>query len=38
MANGELSWSHYRLLMQVADPKGREWYLSEAADQHWSTR
>lgn len=34
----ELSWSHYRLLMQVEDPAAREWYLHEAADQHWSTR
>ena len=34
----ELSWSHYRLLMQVEDPASREWTLHEAADQHWSTR
>ena len=34
----ELSWSHYRLLMQVEDPASREWYMHEAADQHWSTR
>ncbi len=38
MAGGELSWSHYRLLMQIEDHQGREWYLREAADQHWSTR
>ena len=38
MACGELSWSHYRLLMQVEDSQAREWYLREAADQHWSTR
>ncbi|HYN74399.1 MAG TPA: hypothetical protein VER06_00255 [Candidatus Methanoperedens sp.] len=25
MACGELSWSHYRLLMQVEDPVAREW-------------
>ena len=34
----ELSWSHYRLLMQVENPAAREWYMNKAADQHWSTR
>ena len=34
----ELSWSHYRLLMQVDNPKAREWYMREAAGQQWSTR
>lgn len=34
----ELSWSHYRLLMQVENPSAREWYMNEATDQHWSTR
>ena len=34
----ELSWTHYRLLLGVDDPQAREWYLREAADQHWSTR
>lgn len=34
----ELSWTHYRLLLSVEDPKAREWYMNEAADQHWSTR
>ncbi len=34
----ELSWSHYRLLMQVEDPAALEWYMNEAAEQHWSTR
>ena len=38
MACDELSWSHYRLLMQVEDPVAREWYMNEAAEQHWSTR
>jgi len=33
----ELSWSHYRLLMQVENPAAREWYMREAADQNWST-
>ena len=34
----ELSWTHYRLLLGVADDRAREWYMNEAADQHWSTR
>ena len=34
----ELSWTHYRFLLSVADPTAREWYEREAAEQHWSTR
>jgi len=34
----ELSWSHYRLLLGIEDPAAREWYMNEAASQHWSTR
>jgi hypothetical protein len=34
----ELSWTHYRLLLRVENEKAREWYMHEAADQHWSTR
>lgn len=34
----ELSWTHYRLLLGVEDCQAREWYLREAAEQHWSTR
>lgn len=34
----ELSWTHYRLLLSVEDAAAREWYMHEAADQHWSTR
>jgi len=34
----ELSWTHYRLLLNVEAPQAREWYMQEAADQHWSTR
>ncbi|MBI4192835.1 MAG: DUF1016 domain-containing protein [Betaproteobacteria bacterium] len=34
----ELSWTHYRLLLGVEDPRAREWYLREAADLRWSTR
>lgn len=34
----ELSWTHYRLLLGVENAAAREWYMHEAADQHWSTR
>jgi predicted nuclease of restriction endonuclease-like (RecB) superfamily len=34
----ELSWTHYRQLLSVEDPAARDWYMREAADQHWSTR
>lgn len=33
-----LSWTHYRVLLQVNDPKVRDWYLNEAAAQTWSVR
>lgn len=36
--NIRLSWTHYRVLLQVNDPKARDWYLQEAATQTWSTR
>jgi predicted nuclease of restriction endonuclease-like (RecB) superfamily len=34
----ELSWSHYRALIRVEKEKARAWYLTEAAEQNWSTR
>jgi predicted nuclease of restriction endonuclease-like (RecB) superfamily len=34
----ELSWTHYRLIMRVADSHARRFYITEAADQGWSTR
>jgi predicted nuclease of restriction endonuclease-like (RecB) superfamily len=34
----ELSWSHFRLLMKVEDPKRREFYLAECRDANWSVR
>jgi len=34
----ELSWSHYRSLIRVENPKAREVYMNEAADNAWSTR
>ncbi len=34
----ELSWTHYRLLMQLEDRRARDWYMAEAASQNWGTR
>jgi predicted nuclease of restriction endonuclease-like (RecB) superfamily len=34
----ELNWTHYRSLIRVEDPKAREVYMNEAADNAWSTR
>lgn len=36
--SGLLSWSHYRILLQVEDIKARKWYEKEASNQDWSTR
>lgn len=33
-----LSWTHYRILLQVFDKKARDWYENEAIEQSWSTR
>ncbi|NEG78375.1 PDDEXK nuclease domain-containing protein [Bifidobacterium avesanii] len=33
-----LSWTHYRVLLQVADKAARDWYVKEAAEQTWSVR
>ena len=35
---GELSWTHYRLLIRVEDEKARTFYLNEAAENGWSSR
>lgn len=35
---GELSWTHYRLLLSVENEQARSFYLNEAARAHWSTR
>ncbi len=32
----ELSWSHLKALMRVADPAARGWYAREAVQQGWS--
>ena len=34
----ELSWTHYRSLMGVADPIAREWYMNECIASSWGTR
>ena len=34
----QLSWTHYRSLLRVENPKAREVYMNEAADNAWSTR
>lgn len=36
--SAQLPWSHNCLIMRVADPMAREWYLREAAQQQWSVR
>ena len=33
-----LSWSHYRILLQVQDDEARTWYCKECSDQAWSVR
>lgn len=33
-----LSWSHYRILLQVEDDEARKWYQNEAYQQNWSVR
>lgn len=34
----ELSWSHYRRLIQVENSQARAWYLRETVEQNWSVR
>ena len=33
-----LTWTHYRILLQVEDSDARNWYMHEAEEQMWSTR
>ena len=28
----ELSWTHYRILIQVENPKARDWYIQESVE------
>lgn len=34
----QLSWTHYRILLQVHDEAARKWYEKEAYEQTWSVR
>ncbi|MCU0352583.1 MAG: PDDEXK nuclease domain-containing protein [Cytophagales bacterium] len=34
----QLTWTHYRLIMRVEDPKARAYYIHECAEQQWSSR
>lgn len=35
---GELTWTHYRLLLKVSNEKARNFYISESIDNQWNTR
>jgi hypothetical protein len=35
---GELSWTHYRLLLKVEKENARDFYIKEAITGNWSTR
>jgi predicted nuclease of restriction endonuclease-like (RecB) superfamily len=35
---GELSWTHYRMLLKVEKEEARKFYLEEAIACHWNTR
>ncbi len=35
---GELSWTHYRLLLKVEKDPAREFYMEEAIASNWNTR
>ncbi len=34
----QLSWTHYRLIMRVENPEARHDYITQCAEQQWSTR
>jgi len=34
----KLSWTHYRKLIRIENPKARVWYQQEAIEQSWSVR
>ncbi|MEK8019440.1 MAG: DUF1016 N-terminal domain-containing protein, partial [Candidatus Parabeggiatoa sp.] len=34
----ELSWTHYRLMLKVENPKARRFYIQECIESKWSTR
>ncbi|MCX6238618.1 MAG: DUF1016 N-terminal domain-containing protein [Bacteroidia bacterium] len=34
----QLSWTHYRMIINVEDDNARLFYINESAENHWSTR
>lgn len=38
LSHVRLTWSHYRVLLQVSDSAAREWYEKEAYEQTWSVK
>lgn len=36
--SAELSWSHFKCLISISDPLKREFYLTMASQEQWSTR
>lgn len=34
----ELTWTHYRIILRVDNPKARQYYVTETAAESWSTR
>lgn len=36
--DARLTWTHYRILLQVKDTEARNWYAKEASEQTWSVR
>ena len=34
----ELSWTHYRIVMRLYDPAARQYFITRAAEEKWSTR
>ncbi len=35
---GELTWTHYRLLLKIEKPEARKFYINETINSNWSTR
>ena len=33
-----LSWTHYRILLQVLDKEARDWYEKEAVEENWGNK
>jgi hypothetical protein len=36
--SGQLTWTHFRILIYLEKPLQREFYAAMSADQHWSVR